>query len=72
MQQLTLLFCIFGVVHDEGSYGKQGQEMKGGLFLCNPELSINASQAEITQPIVSCRRLNTADDTVDVCWLNQI
>ncbi|XP_057766720.1 nuclear transcription factor Y subunit A-3-like isoform X2 [Salvia miltiorrhiza] len=38
-------------VHDE-SYGKHGQHMKGGLFLCNPELSINVSHAEITQPIV--------------------
>ncbi|KAL7096042.1 hypothetical protein ACP275_10G059400 [Erythranthe tilingii] len=37
--------------HDE-SYGKQGQDMKAALFLCNPELSINASQAEINQPIV--------------------
>lgn len=38
-------------VHDE-SYGKHGQDMKAALFLCNPELSINASQAEISQPIV--------------------
>ncbi|XP_047947018.1 nuclear transcription factor Y subunit A-3-like isoform X1 [Salvia hispanica] len=38
-------------VHDE-SYGKHGQEMKGGLFLGNPELSINTPHAEMTQPIV--------------------
>ncbi|KAI3443588.1 hypothetical protein Pfo_000253 [Paulownia fortunei] len=38
-------------VHDE-SYGKHGQDMKAALFLCNPELSIIASQAEISQPIV--------------------
>ncbi|KAH6828517.1 hypothetical protein C2S53_013765 [Perilla frutescens var. hirtella] len=36
-------------VHDE-SYGKHGQDMKAAaLFLCNPELSVNASQAEINQ-----------------------
>lgn len=39
-------------VHDE-SYGKRhGQDMKAALYLCNPELSVNASQAEISQPIV--------------------
>ncbi|PIN19850.1 CCAAT-binding factor, subunit B (HAP2) [Handroanthus impetiginosus] len=39
--------------HDE-SFGKNGQDPRAALFLCNPELSINASQAEISQPIVSC------------------
>ncbi|KAL0308453.1 UNVERIFIED_CONTAM: Nuclear transcription factor Y subunit A-8 [Sesamum radiatum] len=38
-------------VHDD-SFGKHGQDMKAALFLCNPELSINASQSEISQPIV--------------------
>ncbi|XP_020553571.1 nuclear transcription factor Y subunit A-3 isoform X3 [Sesamum indicum] len=38
-------------VHDD-SYGKHGQDMKAAMFLCNPELSINASQPEISQPIV--------------------
>ncbi|KAK6120381.1 hypothetical protein DH2020_045861 [Rehmannia glutinosa] len=39
-------------VQDE-SYGKHGQDMKAALFLHNPEeLSINASQPEISQPIV--------------------
>lgn len=36
-------------VHDE-NYGKHGQDMN--LFLCNPEMSANASQAETTQPVV--------------------
>ncbi|KAL8464342.1 hypothetical protein ACS0TY_034026 [Phlomoides rotata] len=38
-------------VHDE-SYHKHGQDMKAALFMCNPELPVIASQAEINQPIV--------------------
>lgn len=38
-------------VHEE-SYHKHGQDMKAALFMCNSELPINASQAEINQPIV--------------------
>lgn len=54
-------------VHDE-SYGKHGQDMKAALFLCNPELSINATQAEINQPIVS-RRLKKARLLMFVGWI---
>ncbi|KAG8376192.1 hypothetical protein BUALT_Bualt09G0037600 [Buddleja alternifolia] len=37
-------------VHEE-TYGKHAHT-KPALFLCNPELSTNASQAEISQPIM--------------------
>ncbi|KAI3447185.1 hypothetical protein Pfo_003850 [Paulownia fortunei] len=38
-------------VHND-SYGKHGQYVKPALFLCNPEFSINASQAEVSQPML--------------------
>lgn len=52
--ETALLLVFLDSAHDE-SYRKNGHDMKAaGLFLCNPELSINASQAEISQPMVRC------------------
>lgn len=52
--KLSCFSILLDSVHDE-SYGKRhGQDMKAALYLCNPELSVNASQAEMSQPIVSC------------------
>ncbi|KAL3644399.1 hypothetical protein CASFOL_012331 [Castilleja foliolosa] len=41
-----------GALSDSAHDGKHGRDMKAALFLHNPELSTNASQAEISQPIV--------------------